>query len=163
MDQRHASRRNLDTEVAARHHDHIGRADDPGQMVERNRGLDLRNELGPVPALRQPRPNRIDVLRAAYERQADEVGLDRDRHPQRDGVGVGERLDVGFGPRDVHALTRTEDSAAHDLAHHVAVDDLFDAQHDRAVGQEDVVTRTDPAPQLGEGRRHARGVAHDRR
>ena len=36
--------------------------------------------MRPVPALGQARPYGFDVFGAAHERQADEVGLDRDRH-----------------------------------------------------------------------------------
>ena len=49
----------------------------------------------------------------------------------------------------VHALARAQDAAAHDLAHDVAVVDPRDAQHDRAVGEEDVVAGPDPRASSG--------------
>ncbi len=94
MDERDAPGCHLDAEIAPGDHDRVGRADDAGKMVEGDRGLDLRDELRPVTALGEPGTDTLDVLGPPYERQPDEVGLQRDRHPQRDRVGFRERLDV---------------------------------------------------------------------
>ena len=67
-------------------------------------------------ALRQAGAHRFDVFRTAHEREPDEVGLDAHRHLERDRVGVGERFDVTFGARHVHALARPQHAGAHDAA-----------------------------------------------
>ena len=80
----HAARRHLDPEVAARDHHRVGGRDDAGEVVERDRGLDLRDEVRTRPALREPGAHRLDVFGTAHERETDEVGLDAHRHLQRD-------------------------------------------------------------------------------
>ena len=45
LDQRHPARRDLDPEVAAGDHHRVGDRDDAGEVIERDRGLDLRDEV----------------------------------------------------------------------------------------------------------------------
>ena len=104
LDERHPARGNLNAEVAAGDHHCVGNRDDAGEVVERDRSLDLRHEVRPGAALGQAGAHGFDVFGTPHERQAHEIGLDLDRHVERDGVGFGERLDVTFGARHVHAL-----------------------------------------------------------
>ena len=117
---------------------------------------------GFAPRFGQPGAHRLDVFGTAHERETDEVGLDLHGHLERDRVGVGERLDVTFGARHVHALARPQHSGAHDAAPHVVAVDALDAQHDRAVGEEHFVADAHPAREIGDGRGHAVLVALDR-
>ncbi len=61
----------------------------------------------------------------------------------------------------MHPLARAQHSAAHDVAHDVAVVDAVDPQHDRAVGEEDIVARPDPARELRQRGRDAVRVTDD--
>ena len=163
MDERDPSGRDLDAEIAARDHHRVRRAHDAREVVERDRRLDLRDQLRTESALGQSGAHRFDVFGPAYEREPDEVGLDRDRHLERSRVRVREGLDMRLGPGHVHALARAQAAAAYDLAQHVAVDDAGDAQHDRAVGKVDLVAGGDPSSELRERGRDAVHVADDGR
>ena len=127
LDQRHPPGRYLDPEIAAGDHHRVGGGDDAGEMIERDRRLDLRDELRADAALRQQRAHCFDVLGTPHERQARRSRpCTRIAIVSATGVGIGERLDVRLGPRHVHALARPEDAAAHDLAHDVIAVDPFD-------------------------------------
>ena len=131
-------------------------------MVERDRGLDLRDEVWAGPALGEAGTYRLDVFGVAHEREPDEVGLDAHRHLERRLVGVGEGLHVTLGAGHVHALARSQDPGVHHPARDVVAVDAFDAEHDRAVGEVDLVADARPRRELRDGRRHVVLVADDR-
>ena len=113
-------------------------------------------------ALGQTGAHRVHVFGAPDERETHEVGLDLDGHLQRDRVGVGERIDVAFGARHVHALAGPQQPFAHNTALDVVAVDLLDAQHDRAVGEEHLVADAHPACELGNRGGYAVLVTLDR-
>jgi len=55
---------------------------------------------------------------------------------------------VALGARDVHALAGTEHTGPYDAAADVVAVDSFDDQHDRAVGEEHLVTDAHPAGEV---------------
>ena len=157
-----ATRRDLNAEVAARDHHRVGRGDDAGEVVERDGGLDLGDQVRSGSALGEAGAHGFDVFGPAHERQAHEVGLDPHGHAQRDRVGFGERIDVTLGTRHVHALAGAQHAVADDPALDVVAVDLLDAQHDCAVGEEHFVADPHPTREVGDGGRHAVLVAGDR-
>jgi hypothetical protein len=55
----------LHAQVAARHHDDVGRVDDPGQVVDRLVPLDLGHDARVAAGLAQQRARFLDVARLA--------------------------------------------------------------------------------------------------
>ena len=110
LDDRHELDRQLDAEVAARDHDAVGGADDLLHAVDGLRLLDLRDE-------RQARvlAHELDVLRAAHERQRDEVDADLLAGREVREVLLGDRRDLLERAGDVEALARGDRAADLDL------------------------------------------------
>jgi hypothetical protein len=68
---------------------------------------------------------------------------------------------VLLGARHVHPLARPQQAAPHHFTPHVAPVDRDDPQHDRAVGEVDVVAGSHPLCDLGHRGRDAFLVAFD--
>ena len=132
LDERHELDRQLDAEVAARDHDAVRGADDLVHAVDGLRLLDLRDE-------RQARvlADELDVLRAAHERQRDEVDADLLARGEVLEVLLRDGRDLLERAGDVEALARRDRAAHLDLGVDLEArrPHRLDAQADGAVGE----------------------------
>ena len=163
LDQRHAPGRNLDAEVAARDHHRVGGADDAGRGGRaRPRSRSSRRAAAGARASAAGRA-RLRCLRAGA----------RTTSPMKSALiaiairsataSVSVNGSTCASARGTCMPLRERSTPPRTTSHtHVAVDDPLDAQHDRAVGEVDVVAGPDPARELGQRRRDAVRVADDR-
>ena len=128
--------RQLDAQVAARHHDAVGGFDDLVDVVDSLLVLDLRDDLdAAVPAV-ENRLHGFDVARAAHERVGDEIDAVLRGPLDVHAVFLGHRRQVDRHVGDVDALARTQRAVAHDAADQFFGRFLFDMQFHFAVGDE---------------------------
>ena len=156
LDDRDVLDRQLDTQVAAGHHDRVSGADDLLGVVDSLRLLDLGHQGQPRVA-----PDGLDILGAAHEGQRHDVDADRLAEAEHVQVLLGHRHQAARVAGDVQALARGDRAAdlddGVDLA--LAAADLLDAEADRAVGEIDDVVGIHALRQAGPRDRHPPAVA----
>ena len=153
---RHARDRQLDAEVAARHHHAVGDLQDLLGALHRLRLLHLRDQ-------RQARvlAHELDVLGRLHERQRHHVHADRLAVAQQLEILLGHRRQGGDRAGDVQPLAR-----GHGAPHlHLDVDLVLagahrhDAQPHRAVGEVQDRVGLHGVGQAAPGDAHPRGIA----
>ena len=112
---RHFLRRDLDPEVASRHHDAVAFANDLVDPLDRLRLFDLRDEPDAAPPAAHDPPQRADVARAAYERERHVVGTGSEPEREVGAVLRRERRRRHARPRQVDSLALAQEPPGHDL------------------------------------------------
>ena len=145
LQQRDLLHRQLDPEVAPRHHQRVGRPRGSVDPLDRRLRLDLRDDRHG--ALPHQRPQLRDVLGPAHERLRHEIHLEGQHPPERLAIAVGDGRQAEPLGRHVHALAGADRAAADALRHDdVALDRARPKLH-RAVGEQHAVAaRAGPPP-----------------
>ncbi len=158
---RHFLRRDLDAEIAARHHDPVGRVHDRVEPLEGLAFLDLRDEERGRAARVDDLPRARHVGGAPHEGEGDGVHAEREAEREIAAVLLREGCARDPGAGKVESLPRGENPAVHDAAADVGSGDRLDDEMDRAVGEVDVVSGAQLARQPRVGHVRAALVAGD--
>ena len=132
-------RRQLDAEIAAGHHDAVGRLEDCVDVGERLGPLDLRDDVHVVAVAGHQLPERLAVRSAAHEGQAQEVDSELEGEAR---VGVVLVREAGRGQRalgQVDSLAVLQPASSRDEAVNLAFFDLLDFELQGPVGEQDGV------------------------
>ena len=155
LDDRHPLGRKLDAEIAAGHHDGVGRRDDALEVVDRRRRFDLGDDRSrPAPCFADV-AHETDVFGLSHERQGHVVDAERETEREVRLVLFGQGRDAHASRRKVHARLIAHRSGLHDFAEHAPGLDATHAQRDAAVVDQDGVAGLDvfgePLVQDGDG------------
>ena len=143
LEERHALRRHLDAEVAARDHHRVGRGEDLVEVLDGEGMLDLGADGAHAVDAPQVVAARLDVRRAADEAERDEVDAELGAEREVGAVLRRERVGAHAGVGQVHALVRREAPSGDDLRLDLGAADGGDAQPHHAVRDEDAVAGRD--------------------
>ncbi len=136
---RHLGHVDFHAQVAAGHHDAVGRRDDLFQLVEGFLLFDLGDHFGPRAARAQQFFEQANFDRRAHEAETDEVGVVFGRPLGVRPVGLAHRRNAELGARQIHPLAAAHEPGLHDAALHEIRSLFFDQHAHAAVGQHDLV------------------------
>ena len=140
LDERHLLRRQLDPEIASRHHYAIGK--DGVQVLDGLRLFQLGYERNVIPSVRDGLPGAHDILRRPHERQGDHI--DRVAANQRSRSASSFSVSEGmlmFVPGRVDPLMLAQSTAVQHLAQNVASAKFIHGQLNAAVGEQNPLSR----------------------
>ncbi len=140
--------RDLDAEVAARHHDDVGRADDVVEVVDRGLVLDLGDDFRRRLPVLEKKAEQLDVVGLADERQRDEIDAFLEADERVAAVLFGERREVHVHAGQVDVAARREMPRRQHAAADVGVVLLHHLEADQAVVDQDGVADLDVGDEI---------------
>ena len=152
---RHALHRNLDAEIAARHHDAVGCSDDVVEIVERLVLFDLGDHGRRFAALGDEGFDALYVFGRSHERNRDVVDALIQAEGEKLEVLLGHRAEIERTVRIVDALRRAQIAAVFDDRVDFGGALVDDAQRDRTVLQVDAVADRDVCRQVAIAHAHS--------
>ncbi len=158
LDDRDPLDRDLDAQVAARHHHAVGGADDLVQVIEGDGALDLGDHERVAARLGRRGPHRLDIDGRADERLADRVDSLLEGETQALAVAGGERRNAQVDAGQVQTLARAQFAARHHPAEHVLARHALNLELDQSVVEEQGGARPNDPRQAREVHRRAAGV-----
>ena len=139
LDGRHTLHVHLHAQIAARHHHRVGGGNDRFEVLHRLRFLNLDDDPRATSSGLQLLTQSSDILRAAHERQADEIHVGR--MPRRPveilQILARQRFDGQIGAGQVQALPRAEAPRQRHFQPRPAGRRIDDDHGDAAVGEQD--------------------------
>ena len=143
--------RHFDAEIAARHHDAVGRRDNVIEIGDGGRLLDLGEDGG---ACADQPAHLVHVVGALHERQRYPIDAELQRVREVDFVLFRQWADGEQRVRHRDALARRQHAAGRHLGDDLDGRRLDDAHAQLAVIEHQVVTRCDGLEDLGVGQEH---------
>jgi hypothetical protein len=139
LDDRHALGRELDPEVAARHHDAVGRGHDRLEVLDRVGRLDLRDDRRGLAPLARDVADELDVVGAPHEAERDVVDAAAEAEGEVLLVLLGERGEAHRLAGEVHADVVAHASALLDARLHLFALDRGHEEDDAPVVEQDAI------------------------
>ena len=136
-------RRNLNAEVAARHHDAVRRPEDFLDVLHALHGLNLCDNLHLAALCIKNFANRADIIRCSREGGSDVVKTELAAELDIASVLLGDKGHGEIRPRDVDTLVVRDLAAVHNRAVNLRAVDFIDPKFNQAVVNQDAAARLD--------------------
>ena len=156
MHHRHAFEIHLYAEIAARHHDAVGHAQNRIQILDGFRLFQFGDDRRVLPSAADGRLRLQDVFSAAHKAHRDVIRAMRQGKGQVRTVLRRDRRYAETHARQVDAFVLTQFAAIHHFADHFAPAHAFNAQLDQSIGKQDAVAFVHFSRQRRESCAHAR-------